>query len=269
MSDVLLVEKKEEASLPYELWTINRPDKLNAINSTVIDRLQEEGTRLKNQLNLDLLSCRFLILQGAGEKAFVAGADISEMNDFKREQAKNFSLKGQAAFGSLEKIPIPTIAAIRGFALGGGLELAMCCDVLVADAASQFGQPEAFLGLIPGFGATARFLDRVGIAKGLELLFSGRRISSEEALKLGLVQQLSGDKTPLARALELGVEMSTKTGPLAARFLKEIALQLRMERFEKTLALEARYFGEVFESADKKEGVSAFLEKRKALFSGT
>lgn len=267
-TSVLLVEKKQLKTGTIEIWTVNRPDKLNAINHAVIAALAEQGARLWQELKKDLLSVRAVILTGAGEKAFVAGADIAEMSGFGRSKAQGFSTAGQKAFGMLEKLPVPTIAAIGGFALGGGLELAMCCDILVATEKSQFGQPEGQLGLIPGFGATARFLDRVGIAKGLELLFSAKRISAAEAKQLGLIQEVVLAKPLMERALELAEECISKTAPLSNRFVKEIAFELRQARFQKILDLEATYFGEIFESADKKEGVAAFLEKRPAHFSG-
>jgi len=269
MENVLVVERKIESGIPLEIWTLNRPEKLNAINSALIEALLLEGERLWQDLRQDLTSVRALVVKAAGEKAFAAGADISEMNHFGRSKAQGFSERGQKAFGYFERLPIPTIAAIRGFALGGGLELAMCCDILIATQNAQFGQPEGALGLVPGFGASSRFLDRIGINKGLELLYSCRRIAAPEALRLGLIQEvLAVDQNLEARAIQLAVECGQKSAPLSNRFVKEIAYKLRQKRFEELLSLESKYFGEIFESEDKKEGVEAFLAKRPAQFKG-
>jgi enoyl-CoA hydratase len=267
---VLLCEKHPVANCAnhfIEIWTLNRPDKLNAINSELITALMQEGTRLKQELNQDLRSCRVLILQGAGSKAFAAGADIVEMKNFGQKEAEVFSRNGQTAFGMLEELPCPTIASIDGFALGGGLELAMCCDILIASEKSQFGQPEAYLGLIPGFGATARFVERLGTAKALELLYSGARIKAQEAMQLGLLQHVVAE-SPLSKASELAYEISEKSGPQSVASIKKIVRQKTNSRWRSTLDLEAQTFGEIFESHDKKEGIAAFLEKRKACFTG-
>ena len=267
-TSVLLVEKKVMPAGTIEIWTLNRPDKLNAINRDVVLALKKETDRLWQELKKNLLSVRAVILTGAGEKAFAAGADISSMSGYGRAKAQLFSAEGQDAFAGFERLPVPTIAAISGFALGGGLEVAMCCDILIATEKSQFGQPEGQLGLIPGFGATARFLDRVGIAKGLELLFSARRIGAEEAKQLGLIQEVVKDKSIMDRAVELATECISKTAPHANRYVKQIAYEMRQDRFAKILDLESRSFGEIFETEDRKEGVAAFMEKRAAKFSG-
>jgi enoyl-CoA hydratase len=275
--EVLLVERRELQAGPnaihVEIWTVNRPDKLNALNTRVLERLHEEGLRLKEELARDLLTCRALILKGAkgdsGGKAFVAGADIAEMKDFDSAKAEAFSRLGQEAFGRLEELPIPTVALIEGFALGGGLELAMACDMLVATPRSQFGQPEAQLGLIPGFGATARFVDRLGAAKALELLYSGSRIGAQEAFDRGLVNRLLPEEgDALEESLKFVVELTSKSGPKALALMKKIVQSHARSRLGPVLEAEARGFGEIFETLDKREGVTAFLEKRKALFRG-
>lgn len=266
---VLLVEQRTIDSGPIEIWTVNRPKVLNALNSQVLQAIFDAGGALKRRLDQDLMSCRALIVRGAGEKAFVAGADIAELQGLNPAQAEAFGRLGQRAFTQLEFLPIPTIAAIHGFALGGGLELAMGCDMLVASPVSEFGQPEAYLGLLPGFGATARFADRVGTAKALELLYTGRRIKADEALRLGLIQEIcSADKPVFDRALELAREMTIKSGPLALAAIKRVT-RLRTEKmFAEIMDAEAKAFGQIFGSADKLEGTTAFLEKRKAAFKG-
>ena len=267
MTDILRQETRDTEAGRVEIWTLHRPEVLNALNSALIDALDRAAQALDARLQQDPLAVRALILQGAGGKAFVAGADIAEMRDFDAATAERFSRQGQRAFGLLETLPIPTIAAIEGFALGGGLELAMCCDLLVASPGSQFGQPEAFLGLIPGFGATARLPLRIGVARALELLYTGRRINSEEAVAYGLVQRIARDRAPLDEALGLVGEMK-KSGPLALARVKQLVAGQARRALEAGLSEESAEFGRIFESADKREGVLAFLEKRKAQFKG-
>ncbi len=272
LTDVLVVEKVKlpNTEFPAELWTLNRPKALNALNSKLLSRLLEEGTRLKKELDADLKSCRVLIVKGSGEKAFAAGADITELDGLDKKSAESFSRLGQQAFGSLELLPIPTISAIQGFTLGGGLELAMCADILVATPESKFGQPEAHLGLLPGFGATARFVQRLGLSKALELLYSGRMIGAEEAHKLGLIQRLTNENgltTPLLDfAFKIAIECVQKSGPLALKAIKEVARSASQASIQSVCDFEAKRFGELFESSEKREGVRAFLEKRKATF---
>lgn len=267
--EVLIVERKETKSGVIEIWRLNRPQSLNALNTALLKKIDLEGARLSRELHENLMSCRSLLLIGEGEKSFVAGADIAEMKDFGAAEAEEFSRLGQRAFARLESLPIPTIAAVQGFALGGGLELAMCCDVIASLPNGEFGQPEAHLGLIPGFGATARFAQRMGLSKALELLFSGRRIKVEEALSCGLVQRVFKAEAPLLeQALTLAEELTLKSSPLALAKIKAVTRAHYAKIFEETGALEAHSFGEIFESADKREGVTAFLEKRRPKFSG-
>ncbi|MBS1984219.1 MAG: enoyl-CoA hydratase/isomerase family protein [Bdellovibrionales bacterium] len=271
---VLKIEKVTIESGEVEVWTLNRPDVLNALNSDLLKAIDEAGKDLQKRLASNPLAVRALVLKGAGTKAFVAGADIAEMKNFGSAEAQKFSRLGQHAFGRLELLPIPTIAAINGFALGGGLELAMGCDVLVATSHSEFGQPEAYLGLLPGFGATARFVDRLGMNKALELLYSGRRIKAPEAMALGLIQKVvdegttTGEEAALKMGLEMARDLTLKSGPLALAAIKRVCRTRRTPEFEAVCEAEAKAFGEIFETADKKEGVAAFLEKRKPAFQG-
>lgn len=266
---VLEVKKIEISNAFFELWTLNRPDKLNAINFEVIEALESEGIRARKQVESDAMSCRGIILCGAGDRAFAAGADIGALQKMSPAEAQAFGRKAQVAFGRLEEIPVPTIAAIHGFALGGGLEVAMCCDVLMATEKAQFGQPEGLLGLIPGFGAMARFTSRVGLNKGLELLCSGERIKASDALRLGLISEIVPEsENLLERAKARIAQLSLTSSPPAIRAMKQIVLRARRRDFDQLLNEENEAFGKIFDTADAKEGIAAFLEKRSAKFVG-
>lgn len=267
-SEVLLTELHELGDALVEVWTINREKNLNALNSAVLKRVGEESKNLKNKVSKNK-QIRGLIIKGAGNKAFVAGADIVEMQNFGRAEARDFSRLGHEGFSGIEDLPIPTIAAVDGFALGGGLELAMSCDLIFASKKSKFGQPEATLGLIPGFGATARFVEKMGRSKALEYFYSNEMLSSEDALRLGLIERVCDEtSTPFEMALAYMQTVIAKSGPLAIQEVKRVSQILYRERVEKICAEEAEAFGKIFESEDKKEGVEAFLEKRNAKFLG-
>jgi enoyl-CoA hydratase/carnithine racemase len=268
-TDVLLIEKKNLKVGTIEQWTLNRPDKYNSLNSTVIKRLETEGRRLQAEVSKNLLSVRALVLTGSGEKAFAAGADIAEMDDFDRSQAINFSKAGQAAFGRLEELPIPCIAAVNGFALGGGLELALCCDFIVSNSAGVFGQPESHLGLIPGFGATVRFVERLGTQKGFEYLMSGKKIKADEGVRLGLVDKLLPEgKNLIDGTFDFIEELISKAGPVSIARMKKIIRAQKEKLYVEGLESEAKCFAEMFDTLDKEEGVTAFLEKRNPQFKG-
>jgi enoyl-CoA hydratase len=268
LDEILKVENQELSSGTVEIWTLNRPEKLNALNSKVLGRLDTEGTRLESILKEDLAARRALILRGAGEKSFVAGADISEMQNFTAEEARDFSRLGHRVFGRLEKLPIPTLVMLQGFTLGGGLELAMCCDILISSPTAEFGQPESNLGIIPGFGGTARLASRIGMGKALELLFSGQRIKALEAQNLGLINRIVSDTDLFQATLKVADEVTKRSSPLAIAMIKRLARAAEMRHFELACQAEAEAFGEIFKSEDKREGVSAFLEKRKGSFRG-
>ncbi len=254
----LTIEKKDKICI----CTLNRSQALNALNSNVLDDLEDF---LKN-LNEDKI-IRALILTGAGEKAFVAGADIKEISTIQNKNAAyEFAIKGQKVFRKLEKLPQVVIGAINGFALGGGLELALSCDFLVASPQAKFGLPEVGLGLIPGFGGTQRLSRLVGPAKAREMIFTGGHITAQEALQIGLVLYVAdGGQGCLDLALTLAQKILEKS-PLGITHAKKAINNGFNMDLDDGLALEAKEFAELFESQDTREGLSAFLEKRKPNF---
>lgn len=270
VSAVVVDELSYGEGLVAERWTIQRPEVLNAINADVLKAIDSAGIKLAERLQKNPSAVRALVLRGSGQKAFVAGADIAAMKHFSMAEAQSFSQLGHRAFARLEQLPIPTVAAVHGFALGGGLELASACDVIFAHPSSQFGQPEPHLGLIPGFGGTARFVERLGMAKGLELLYSGRRIPAAEALALGLVQRVSAADQNFDEALNAYlVELTAKSSPLAIRMIKEVARSANRERIQRVCELEIAAFSKMFASRDKDIGIDAFLNKKPPAFVGS
>ena len=241
--------------------TINRPKALNALNLEVINKLGEALAELAGE------GIRHVVITGAGGKAFVAGADIASMRSLTLEEAKNFARRGQRVLHQLTTYPGVTIAAVDGFALGGGMELAMACDLILAGDRSRFGQPEVSLGVIPGFGGTQRLGRLVGAQRARELIFTGRMIKADEAERLGLLLKVVPAGEALQAALEL-VGSIAKQGPQAIRLAKQaIALS---EELDLSIGLqeEAELFALCFETEDQKEGMGAFLEKRPAEFKG-
>jgi enoyl-CoA hydratase len=242
--------------------TVNRPDKLNALNQTVLDELNA----VMDQAYTDP-AVKGVILTGAGEKAFVAGADISEFISFKDGEGAKLAGKGQQVFNKIENCPKPVIAAVNGFALGGGCEMAMSCHFRLAATNAKFGQPEVNLGLIPGYGGTQRLTGLVGKGKAMEMMLTGNMVGAEEALALGLVNYVESQGNLIARTREIMGVILTRS-PIAVS--KVIAATNAFgggnkEGFEE----EVRLFGEVFRSDDKKEGTAAFVEKRKPVFKGS
>jgi len=254
----LLFEKKGKIGL----ITINRPQVLNALNSEVLEELDS----LLDQISGDE-SIYVVILTGAGEKSFVAGADIAQMRSFTPQQARYFAKLGQKVLSKIERIPQPVIAAVNGFALGGGCELAMACDFRIASTKAKFGQPEVGLGVTAGFGGTQRLPRLVGKGMAAELLYTGDMIDAQEALRIGLVNKVVEPEKLLNTALELG-EKITSRGKLAV-FYSKAALNegLNMD-LERALAYEAEMFALCFTTSDQKEGMDAFLNKRKPEFKG-
>lgn len=237
--------------------TIDRPKALNALGSAVLDELEQ----VVDAIDLDAVRC--LIITGAGDKSFVAGADIAEMKDKTQAEAIAYSKKGNDLFRKIETLPIPVIAAINGFALGGGNELAMSCDIRLCSENAMFGQPEVGLGITPGFGGTQRLVRVIGnLSKAKELIYVGKNIKADEALALGLVSAVY----PLEELMPQAKKMAGKiaaNAPIAVRHSKEaIDKGLQMD-IDSAIALEEELFGKCFETADQAEGMGAFLEKRK------
>ncbi|HLX11470.1 MAG TPA: enoyl-CoA hydratase-related protein [Bacteroidota bacterium] len=254
----LLVEIKERIAFV----TINRPDKLNALNAECKKELTAVFSGFRSNADVD-----GVILSGAGEKAFMAGTDISELAALNAESGKEFSAQGQALFDLIQHLGKPVIAAVNGFALGGGCELALACHLRVASENAKFGQPEVNLGIIPGYGGTQRLTRLIGMGKATEMILTGNQIDANEALRLGLVNKV----VPLAE-LKTTAESILKTvlgkGQLAVRMsLKALNASLEVPLSE-GLKIEAAIFGECCSTADFREGTTAFLEKRKPQFTG-
>ena len=242
--------------------TIERPDKLNALNATVIRELGEAAERIASDAAIG-----GAILTGAGSKAFVAGADIAELSGQGAMDGRDRSLAGQRVFRRLERCGKPVIAAVNGFALGGGCELAMACHLRVASETAKFGQPEVKLGIGPGYGATVRLPRLVGRGRALELLLTGGMIDAQEAFRIGLVNRVVPADRLLAES-EVLLRAILENGPLAIRACLELVDAGGDMTLEEALLLEANYFGLLSATSDMREGTGAFLEKRKPSFEG-
>jgi len=244
------------------LLTVNRPKALNALNSEVLDELQQTA----EALNLDA-TVKAVVLTGSGEKAFVAGADIAEMAEIDSMHALAFAQKGQkliAFFGQMSK---PVIAAVNGFALGGGLELALACDFIYASETARFGLPEVTLGIMPGFGGTQKLPRLIGRNRANEMIFTGKMLTAAEAREWGIVNAVFPAAELLDRTLEVGKKI-TQNGPLGVSHAKK-ALKTGLDMGEEDgLRYEAALFATLFASSDQKEGMQAFLSKRKPAFQG-
>lgn len=236
--------------------TINRPKALNALNSTVLKELNE----VLDTINLD--ATRVLILTGAGEKSFVAGADIGEMSTLTKAEGEAFGKKGNDVFRKLETFPLPVIAAINGFALGGGCEIAMSCDIRICSDNAVFGQPEVGLGITPGFGGTQRLARIIGVGKAKEVIYSALNFKADEAYRVGLVNAVYTQEELMPAALKLAGKIA-KNAPIAVQASKKAindGLQVDMDQ---AIIIEEKLFGSCFETEDQKEGMTAFMEKRK------
>jgi enoyl-CoA hydratase len=244
--------------------TVNRPDALNALNSQV---LGEMGEALRQIGEMPYSDARALILTGAGEKAFVAGADIKEIHALNQDSAVQFAKRGQSIFHEFTLLKIPVIAAVNGFALGGGCELALGCDFIYASENAKFGLPEVSLGLIPGFGGTVRMARAVGQRKARELTYTGQMISAAEAHAMGLVNKVVPAAELMATVLKT-VEMILAKAPVAVGAAKQSINQAWDMDVEQAQRNEAQIFAELFNTDDVKEGTAAFIEKRKPEFKG-
>jgi enoyl-CoA hydratase len=242
--------------------TINRPDKLNALNDAVIAELGEAIGVIESDRSI-----RGVIVTGSGSKAFVAGADIGELSQQGPFDGKARAMVGQAVFRRFERLGKPVIAAVNGFALGGGCELAMACHVRIASESAKFGQPEVKLGIAPGYGGSVRLPRLVGKGRALELLLTGKMIDAQEALRIGLVNQVvPADK--LLQESETMLRTMIDNGPLALQVCIEAVDSALETTLDEGLLLEANYFGLLASTQDMREGMSAFLEKRKPNFQG-
>lgn len=241
--------------------TVNRPDKLNALNYQTIQEIGKAVAEANG--NPDASG---IILTGSGEKAFVAGADISEFASYSPAEAEQLSRDGGTVFNSIERSTKPVIAAVNGFALGGGCELAMACHIRVAAENAKFGQPEVNLGLIPGYAGTQRLVQLIGKGKALEFLMTADMLNAQEAFRLGLVNYVVPQAELIARATELLEKIATKAPLAIAAVIR--CVNSHFAHDEDGFETEIRAFGECFATADFKEGTQAFLEKRKAEFKG-
>ena len=251
----LKIERQEAVTV----LKISAPKSLNALNSTL---LRELGDFVDN---LDPTT-RVLIITGDGEKSFVAGADISEMAHLNEEQGREFGRLGAQVFRKIELLPIPVIAAVNGFALGGGCELAMACDIRIASSNAKFGQPEVGLGIIPGFSGTYRLPKLIGQGYAKEMIYTGKAIRADEALRIGLVNAVYEPEELMARAMEMAQRILANA-PIAISLAKQSIGEGYDLDADAAISLENDLFGQCFATADQKEGMDAFLNKRKAAFT--
>ena len=251
MSNVLYEVKDNVGIL-----TISREKALNALNSAVLEDLDAAI----DAVNLDEIRC--LILTGAGQKAFVAGADIGEMSNLTKAQGEAFGKKGNDLFRKIETLPIPVIAAVNGFALGGGCELSMSCDIRICSDNAVFGQPETGLGITPGFGGTQRLARLIGPGMAKQLIYSARNIKADEAYRIGLVNAVYPQEELMPAALKMAAGIA-KNAPIAVRQCKKAINEGLQMNMDDAIVLEEKLFGDCFETHDQVEGMSAFLEKRK------
>ena len=249
----ILLEKKGL----YAVATINRPKALNALNSEVLSDLDE----LVRTVSADA-DIRALVITGSGEKAFVAGADIGEMSTLTPAEGEAFGKHGNDVFRKLETLPIPTIAAVNGFALGGGCELSMSCDIRLCADTAVFGQPEAGLGITPGFGGTQRLARLVSPGMAKQLIYTAKNIKADEAYRIGLVNAVY-PLDELLPAAEKMAETIAKNAPIAVRACKKAINEGLEAKMDDAVVVEEKLFGSCFQTADQIEGMSAFLEKRK------
>jgi enoyl-CoA hydratase len=236
--------------------TMDRPNALNALNSAVLDDLAEVID------HVDVKTIRCLVITGAGDKSFVAGADIGEMSELDQAEGRAFSKKGNDIFHRIETLQIPVIAAVNGYALGGGNELAMSCDIRIASENAVFGQPETGLGITPGFGGTQRLARLCGAGMAKQMIYTARNIKADEALRIGLVNRVVAADVLMDEALKMASQIA-KNAPIAVANAKAAINEGLDTTVENGAEIEENRFGKCFETHDQKEGMSAFLEKRK------
>ncbi len=246
-----------EAADAVGIITINREKALNALNSQVLDELNET----LDKVDLDTVRC--IILTGAGEKSFVAGADIGEMSSLTKAEGEAFGKKGNDVFRKLETFPIPVIAAVNGFALGGGCEISMSCDIRICSDNAVFGQPEVGLGITPGFGGTQRLARLIGAGYAKQMIYTARNIKADEALRIGLVNAVYPKEELMAAAKKMAKTIAANA-PIAVRNCKKaINDGLDAENMDAAVVIEEKLFGDCFETEDQKYGMAFFLDKNK------
>ena len=251
-----------EKSEGVGVLTVNRPQALNALNSLVLAEIKEAVAEVASDDEIQVL-----IITGAGEKAFVAGADIAEMKDKSVLEAQSFAAFGQGVFADIENLEKPVIAAVNGYALGGGCELALACDIRLASEKARLGQPEVSLGVTPGWGGTQRLARLVGMGQAKELIFTGDVIEARTAQAIGLIDEVYAPEELLPRAKEMAKKVASR-GQIAVRLAK-LSINRGLEMgLADGVAFEAEVFGRCFATEDQKEGMGAFLEKRRPEFKG-
>lgn len=236
--------------------TISREKAMNALNSQVLKELSD----IIDEIDLSVIRC--LIVTGAGTKAFVAGADIGEMHGLNKAEGENFGILGNNVFLKLENLPIPTIAAVNGFALGGGCELSLACDIRIASENALFGQPETGLGITPGFGGTQRLPRIIGIGLAKELIYTCNKIDPQEALRVGLVSAVYPAEELMAQARKMAAKIA-RNAPIAVRASKKAINDGISSPISEAVRIESTCFGSCFDTDDQKNGMAAFLEKRR------
>ncbi len=248
------IEKRESVAL----LTINRPEGLNALNASVLRELSDALDSLAEESDV-----RALVVTGAGDRAFVAGADIGEMAELTREEALSFARAGHEVMNRFSAFPVPTIAAVNGFALGGGFELALACDLIIASESSRFAFPETGLGITPGFGGTQRLARLAGPMVACDLIFTGRRLNAAQALALGVVSEVTEPDSLLDRALEIANTIALKA-PVAVRNAKRAIYEGLEGSLADGFAIEAELFSRCFDTEDRMNAMRAFVNKEKA-----
>ena len=253
--DTKFIKYEEEDKIA--ILTINRPKALNALNSGVLDELD------KTLSSIDTNKIRALIITGAGEKSFVAGADIGEMSKLTKKEGEAFGKKGNDVFRKIETFPIPVIAAINGFALGGGCEISMSCDIRICSENAVFGQPEVGLGITPGFGGTQRLARLVGEGMAKQMIYTARNIKADEALRIGLVNAVYKQSELMDAAKKMAKSIAMNA-PIAVRNCKKAINDGMQVDMDKAIVIEEKLFGDCFETEDQRAGMGNFLEKDKS-----